>query len=64
MTKHALELLRSLFGTKDGAGNEMVVRATEGLENPDTMRASCRVLATELLAALGDTANSGPETRS
>lgn len=58
VTHQSLELLRQLFGRQDGAGAEMVVRATEGLEDPATIRASCQVLASELLAALGGGVNS------
>ncbi len=36
----------------------MAVRATEGLEDPATIRASCVALASDLLDALG-----GPATR-
>ena len=36
-----------------GVGAEMVVRATEGLEDPATIRASCQVLAARLLASVG-----------
>jgi hypothetical protein len=53
VTRQALDLLRGLFGAQEGTGSEMVVRATEGLEDPATMRASCRVLVAELLEALG-----------
>jgi hypothetical protein len=51
VTRQALDLLRRLFGTPDAKGVEMVVRATEGLEDPATIRASCVVLASELLSA-------------
>jgi hypothetical protein len=61
VTRQALDLVQSLFGAVDGTGTEMVVRATEGLEDPATMQVSCRVLVTELLAALGDMADSDPK---
>jgi hypothetical protein len=53
VTRQSLELLRRLFGQVASPGTEMVVRATEGLEDPATIRASCRVLVTDLLEALG-----------
>ena len=53
VTGEALKLLRHLFGRPDANGVEMVVRATEGLEDPATIRASCVGLASELLEAIG-----------
>ena len=49
VTREALDLLRRLFGAVDAKGVEMVVRATEGLENPATIRGSCVALASDLL---------------
>jgi hypothetical protein len=46
----ALDLLRRLFGRVDGLGAEMAVRATEGLENPETIRGACVALTATLLA--------------
>jgi hypothetical protein len=53
VTAEALELLRWLFGSAEAVGVEMAVRATEGLEDPATIRASCVALASDLLEALG-----------
>ena len=53
VTGEALELLLHLFGAPGAKGVEMVVRATEGLEDPATIRASCVALASELLEAIG-----------
>lgn len=52
VTRGALDLLSDRFGTSIGVGVEMVVRATEGLEDPATIRASCQVLAAALLESL------------
>lgn len=52
ITREALGLLRSLFGSPEAAGILMVLRATEGLEDPDTTAQSCVLLAADLLAAV------------
>ncbi len=52
VTSEALDLLRRLFGTPDAAGSVMAARATEGLEDPATITASCAVLASELVAKM------------
>jgi hypothetical protein len=49
VTEEAIDLLRRQFGTVDGLGAAMAVRATEGLEDPDRIRASCVALSTDLL---------------
>lgn len=41
-----------LFGAEDGTGVEMVVRATEGLDDPAIIRPSCTVLVADLLEAV------------
>lgn len=53
VTLESLDLLRHLFGAPVAVGVEMSVRATEGLEDPGTIRASCVALASDLLAAVG-----------
>jgi hypothetical protein len=58
VTEEALDRLGRLFGAPNAKGVEMAVRATEGLEDPATIRASCVALASDLLDALG-----GPATR-
>jgi len=52
VTRQALDLLLRLVGAEDATGVEMAVRATEGLEEPATLRPSCTVLAAELLKAV------------
>lgn len=49
----ALVLLRRLLAVPGASGVEMVVRATEGLEDPATIRGSCMALASGLLEAIG-----------
>jgi hypothetical protein len=62
VTRQALDLLLRLFGAEDGTGVEMAVRATEGLEDPATIRSSCTVLAAELLEAVrGGVVSRDPE---
>jgi len=63
VTREALDLLRRLFGAADATGVEMVVRATEGLEDPVTIQGSCVVLASELLEAIGGGVASAAPTR-
>ena len=53
VTGEGLDLLRRLLGAADATGVEMAVRATEGLEDPATIRGSCVALATDLLEAIG-----------
>ena len=53
VTREGLAMLRRLLGAADAKGVEMAVRATEGLEDPATIRASCVALASELLEAIG-----------
>lgn len=49
----ALDLLRRLLAVPGATGVEMAVRATEGLEDPATIRGSCVALASDLLEAIG-----------
>jgi hypothetical protein len=49
VTHEALDYLRTLFGSRESLGTRMAVRATEKLEEPKTIAASCEALATELL---------------
>lgn len=50
VTEEALDLLRKQFGSMDAPGLAMAVRSTQGLEDPDRIRASCLALATDLVA--------------
>lgn len=61
VTLQALNLLQRLFGEEDAAGVEMTVRASEGLEDPATIRVSCTALATELIRVVGRAPGSEPE---
>jgi hypothetical protein len=63
VTRQALDLLQRLFGEENAPGVEMTVRATEGLEEPATIRASCTLLAIELIDVVGRTPGSEPEVR-
>jgi hypothetical protein len=54
VTRTALELLERLFSAPDTIGSQMAVRATERLEDPDTIAQSCAILASDLLAVLSD----------
>lgn len=49
----AISHFRSLFGTPESPGSNLAARAVTGLDDPDTIRASCAALAEELLTALG-----------
>jgi len=51
VTREALSMLRTLFGTPAATGSLMAARATEGLEEAATITASCAALASDLLAA-------------
>lgn len=53
VTNEALGLLARLFGRTDSPGSALAARAVEGLEDPDTVRASCAALVEELRAAIG-----------
>ena len=55
MTREALDYLRTLFGSRTGLGTQMAVRATERLEEPETIAVSCEALATDLLQELLNT---------
>ncbi|BDG08576.1 hypothetical protein AMPC_16890 [Anaeromyxobacter paludicola] len=48
----AISHFKSLFGTPESPGSNMAARAVAGLDDPDTIRASCAALAEELLTAL------------
>jgi hypothetical protein len=52
VTEQALRLLAKLFATPEATGSQMAVRATLGLEEPETIAASCALLASELLNAV------------
>lgn len=49
VTAEAFAMLRDLFGSPRSPGSEMVVRATERLEDPAVIAASCAALTVELL---------------
>jgi hypothetical protein len=51
VTREALAHLQGLFGETSSPGTVMVVRATQRLEDPDTMAASCVTLAEDLSRA-------------
>ncbi len=51
VTRQAVQLLGTLFAAEGGSGAEMAARAAVPLENPDTIRASCAVLASDLISA-------------
>jgi hypothetical protein len=52
VTREAIEHLQALFGATTSSGTVMVVRATERLEDPSVMAASCVALADDLIRAL------------
>jgi hypothetical protein len=52
VTREAIVNLERLFGSASSAGTQMVIRATERLEDPVEMARSCELLAIELLDAL------------
>ncbi|WP_419554483.1 hypothetical protein [Candidatus Poriferisodalis sp.] len=52
MTDEAIALLGSLFGTADGLGVRMAVRAVGTLEDPDFVASSLVVLVGDLLHEL------------
>lgn len=49
VTLEARDQLTRLFGGRDGFGTVMAIQATVGIEDPETIAASCEVLASELL---------------
>ena len=51
VTREAIEHLQALFGATSSSGTVMVVRATERLEDPSVMAASCVALADDLIRA-------------
>lgn len=57
VTHEALEHLQTLFGSRAALGTQMAVRATERLEDPEMLAASCEALATDLLQDLADMAH-------
>jgi nucleotidyltransferase-like protein len=52
VSREAIQFLTVLFGGLEATGTQMAVRATEGLEDPGTLAASCVALADDLLLAL------------
>jgi len=52
ITREAISHLQGLFGTTNSAGTVMVVRATDRLEDPTMISASCAALSDELIRAL------------
>ena len=52
VTREAIENLHALFGAISSSGTVMVVRATERLEDPSVMAASCAALTDDLIRAL------------
>ena len=52
VTREAIAHLGTLFGSVPAAGTQMVIRATERLEDPVEIARSCELLTTELLTAL------------
>ena len=52
VTREAIEHLQALFGATSSAGTVMVIRATERLEDPSVMSASCVALADDLIRAV------------
>ncbi len=52
VTREAIEHLQSLFSATSSPGTVMVVRATERLEDPSVMAASCVALADDLIRAV------------
>ena len=51
VTREAIERLDALFVARGGLGAEMAARAVVPLDDPETIRASCAVLASDLVAA-------------
>jgi hypothetical protein len=52
VTREAVQQLAALFGDAASRGSQMAARATELLEDPATIAASCAVLAGDVLDAL------------
>jgi hypothetical protein len=52
IAREAVRYLRILFGSQDAQGVTMVLQATEGLEDADTIASLCVALADDLLNAL------------
>ena len=50
VTGEAITLLANLFGSTDAVGTQMVIRATERLEDPRVIAESCTALTRELLS--------------
>lgn len=53
VTGEAIGLLSELFGTERAVGAQMVVRATERLEDPEVIARSCAALTAEVLSLVG-----------
>jgi len=49
VTDEAVALLEDLFGSTRAVGTQMVIRATERLEDPTVIAESCAALTRELL---------------
>lgn len=52
VTEEAISILREAFGTRAGEGTQMAVRATQLLEDPDQIAASCEALTADLLGRI------------
>jgi hypothetical protein len=52
VTLQAMEILRTYFAQETATGTQMAVRATEGLEDPAFVAASCTALASDLLTVV------------
>jgi hypothetical protein len=57
VTRAALTHLQGLFGDLDGEGCQMARRATDLLDDPDTVAASCVALAQDLIDAVGQSSD-------
>ena len=64
VTEEAISILREFFGTKTGEGTQMAVRATELLEDPDQIAASCEALSADLLIRIDELLKLEPTERS
>ncbi|GAC1525142.1 MAG: hypothetical protein NVS2B16_33740 [Chloroflexota bacterium] len=53
VAQEAVGYLDSLFGSEAAKGSELAATAVEGLDDPDVVRASVAILASDLLNAIG-----------
>jgi hypothetical protein len=60
VTKEAISILREFFGTRAGEGTQMAVRATQLLEDPDQIAASCAALSADLVMRIEELLRSEP----